>query len=309
MKICIAGGTGFIGQALTRHLLQTGHKITIIGRDKQRIQKIFDPSIQALSWQELESQGKQALMDTDVIVNLSGASIADKRWSASYKETIFSSRITATQLLASLCAELQTTSQSPALLNASAVGVYPAYNQLQDQSDNEEQAIREPKSFLQRVAVGWESACEPAVAANCRVVKMRFAPVLSKTGGLLAKMLLPYRLGLGATSGNGLQPFPWISLTDICQVIDWLINHPEISGAVTCVSPERINQKTFSHALAQSLHRPHFMRIPGSLLRLGLGEMADELLLTGADVNCNKLLESSFQFQHPTIKDFLKPAN
>lgn len=304
MKVIIAGGTGFIGQALTKHLLQAGHEITVLGRHKEYIQNCLHHSVAAMSFAELKDQGKKALINCDAVINLSGANIAGKRWSDNYKKTIFSSRIETSHLLASLCAQRKADGYAPALLNASAVGIYRAYDTLQAQPDNESAAAQEPQTFLQRVAIAWESACEPAVAAGCRVVKMRFAPVLDNHGGLLAKMLLPYRLGLGAQLGSGEQPFPWIGLTDICQAIDWLLVHPDITGAINCVAPERVNQRTFSQALAKSLHRPHLMHIPARMLHLIFGEMADELLLTGADINCDKLLASGFAFQQPKLADF-----
>lgn len=306
MKLMIAGGTGFVGQALVKRLQHTGHEITIIGRNEKLIQTRFNKTVNALTWEQLKKDGNTLLSDFEAIINLSGANIAGKRWSPAYQEEIFSSRIESTYLLAELCAKLQTGGEAPALLNASAVGIYPAYNQLQSQPDTEEKAVREPHTYLQRVATAWESACEPAVAASCRVIKMRFAPVLDLQGGLLAKMLPVYRFGLGATLGNGKQPFPWISLHDLCRAIEWLITHKEISGAINLVAPERLDQKAFSHTLAKRLKRPHVMRVPASVLRLALGDLANELLLTGADVSCDRLQKSGFQFEHPTLQDFFK---
>jgi len=231
------------------------------------------------------------------------ANISAKRWSEPYKQEIISSRVDATKIIADFCAELG--KDSPVLFNANGVGIYGIQEK---QSNGLPEAINETKaidetaldSFLQQVGWEWEQATTDATAKGVRVVLMRFGMVLGKSGGALAKMLLPFKLGLGGTIGTGTQPLSWIDLNDLCAAIDFLIPKKEVEGPVDFVSPNCVTQKQFAKALAKSLHRPCLLPIPGFAIKLLVGdEMATELLLEGQHVKPARLLELGFQFEYP----------
>lgn len=308
MDICIAGATGFVGEELVEQLLATNHNLTVLGRSKKKIQEKFGNRVCYLDWETIGIEGADILAAYDTIINLSGANIASERWSEARKEIITQSRTQTTRILTLACARLHDMGKSPTLLNASAIGIYPAYEQLQTAPSIEGDAIQEPTLFLQQVALAWEAACKPAADAGCRVVNMRFAVVLDKSGGMLMHLLKPYAFGLGAKLGSGQQPFPWISRNDLCRAIQFIMHNPSINGAINLVAPERVTQEQFSRALAKNLKRPHFLRLPAGLLKKVFAEMANELLLTGADVSCQKLLESGFQFEDDTLGTFFSSS-
>jgi uncharacterized protein (TIGR01777 family) len=303
MKIMIAGGTGFIGQALVKHFLQQQADITVVGRNIAKIDRLFANSVRSLSWQQLTVY---AVRNVDVIINLSGAGIGDKRWTPARKQEILISRIIPTQTLSRLCAQLK--EQSPILLNASAVGVYglqPTLSYTLPPALSETTPIDFDKlpDFLAAVGRKWELATHPARDAGVRVVNMRFGVVLGQ-GGVLAKLKLPFLFGFGGVIGTGQQAFSWISLFDLIRAIDFLITQNDIKGAVNLTSPHCVTQKQFAETLARTLHRPSFMLTPACLLTLLFGEMA-QALLKGQHVSPYLLQKAGFQFSHPDIQSAL----
>lgn len=306
MRRIIAGGTGFIGQTLVKRWLNAGHEVSVIGRDKVKTTTLFKQHVQALDWQELTSEH---LRHAEIIVNLTGAGIADKRWTLQYKQEILQSRITATQKLATLCAELAT--DAPMLFSASAIGVYGLQEQLANglpPAYTEDTPINfsTAPDFLAQVARAWENALLPAQQAQVPVTILRFAVVLDKRGGALAKMLPAFKLGLGGKLGDGKQPFSWISLYDLCEAIDFLLQQ-KITGVVNLVAPECVTQTAFAKTLASTLHRPCIIQTPAWLLKLLLGaEFAENLLLRGQHVKPEKLSAFNFTFTHPTLAQALK---
>jgi len=306
MKRIIAGGTGFIGRHLTEKWLTAGHEIVIIGRKREKIQHTFGDRVKAVTWQELN---REIIKDAQVIINLTGATIGEKRWTEVRRLEILSSRIEATRKLASLCASLGT--QSPPLFNASAIGVYGLQQTLKNQLPpvcNEDTVInfQQAPDFLAKIARAWETATFPAKSAGVRVVLMRFGVVLAKHGGALPQITLPFNFGLGGPIGSGDQPFSWVSLVDLESAIEFLIDRTDINGPINIVAPECIPQKQLAHALGKALQRPSFMPTPGFVLKLIFGQMAEELLLKGQHVYPKRLHSLGFQFKYPTIELALK---
>jgi len=231
-------------------------------------------------------------------IHLSGANVAEHRWTADFKKQMVSSRFDSTHALATMLAGLR---QPPkALLVASAIGIY----------GNREDEILDEKSnpgtgFLADLCKQWEAAAQPAVDAGIRVVHLRFGVVLARQGGALAKMLPIFRLGLGGPIASGRQWISWISLPDVVSAILFALDHTDLSGAVNLTAPAPVTNRDYTKALARAVHRPAILPAPAFALRLALGEMADEALLSSARAVPAKLQAASFQFAHPTIDSAL----
>lgn len=301
MRILIAGGTGLIGRALVSHLQRQQHTVTVLGRSKPRIKRIFPQDIILCSWDELSIETIEA---HDLIINLCGANIGAQRWSAKRKEILVSSRIQPSIRLTSLCAQSH---NKPALFNASAIGIYPSQTVLGAPCTEETPLPDHPEGspFLARLAKQWESTTLVAQEAGVRVVLMRFGVVLSPDGGILKELKLPYQLGLGGPIGSGRQPFTWIAITDLVNAIDFLIAHPEITGPVNIVAPTPAPQKEFAKLYANTLNRAAFFPNFAWVIQRVFGQMGQELLLNGQNVTPKRLLESGFHFQYPNLKQAL----
>ena len=299
LNILIAGGTGFIGQALVKDRLNRGDKVTVLGRNRETIKTKFAGKVNELTWYDL---GPQHLEKFDVVINLAGANISERKWTPRRKQEIIASRVNSTHKIATYCAQLG--ELSPRLLNASAIGIYGVEGTTEQ--DEKSTIAHNPYSdFSNQVGYLWEEACTPATQANVNVVNMRFGVVLAPQGGMLKKLLPVYTLGLGGRVGSGQQIISWVSLADVISAIDFLIQHPDISGPVNIVAPEAINQQNFARSFAKSLHRPCFMPLPSMIVKLLYGKMGEELLLKGKKIKPTKLLQLNYQFCHATLTDFL----
>jgi uncharacterized protein len=232
------------------------------------------------------------------VIHLSGANLAAHRWTPAYKREIVSSRIDSTRALATALAALSRPPQS--FLVASATGIYG------DRGDELLDESSAPGSgFLADLCRQWEEATQPAIDAGIRVVHLRFSVVLGlqsgPTPGALAKMLPMFRLGLGGRLGPGTQWMSWIALPDLVAAVFFLFDHPSLTGPVNFSAPNPVTNQQFTRALARQLRRPSFFSVPAPVLRLAVGEMADEALLAGARAFPSKLSAAGFQFAHPTI--------
>ena len=256
-----------------------------------------DAGVVASSWDPGSADGgldARALSGTDAVVNLAGAGVADRRWTDARKAEIRSSRVDGTRALATGLAGL---AQPPAvLLSGSAIGWYG------DAGGREvDESAPAGPGFLAGVVRDWEAAAEPARAAGIRVAHLRTGIVLSGKGGTLGRLLLPFKLGLGMRLGPGSQYMSWISLADEVGAIRFLIGLPDVSGPVNLTAPAPVTNAEFSSALASVLHRPALLRVPAVALRLGLGEVAGELLAS-ARVLPRQLLGAGYPFQHADIR-------
>lgn len=306
MKWIIAGGTGFIGEHLVRYFSNKGVEFAILGRDVNHVQKVFGNSVHALTWQGLTAGGEDLLQQYSLIINLAGANIGAKPWSEARREELLESRIQTAKLLSDLCASLG--KDSPALFNASAVGIYPLQQNLQEGAMDEATVIdfNSYPTFSAEITRKWESQTFVARDKGVRVVNMRFAVVLGSNGGALQKMVLPFKLGLGGVIGSGEQPFPWVHITDLMRAVEFLWEHKSLEGPVNIVSPGSVNQREFAKVLGTVLKRPTFLKTPAWALKLPLGQMAEELLLQGSQVYPKKLLEAGFSFKFPDIQTAFK---
>jgi uncharacterized protein (TIGR01777 family) len=273
MKIVIAGGSGFLGRALTAALRGGGHDVVVLTRAGRA------PSAgaaRAVAWSPDGAAGpwSSEISGADAVINLAGESIAGRRWSAAHKTLIQESRVSATR---SLVAAMRTAAAPPAVfVSGSAVGYYgPRGDEPVTEADPA------GSDFLARVCVQWEEEALRAGGAQTRVVLIRTGLVLARGGGALPEMLPPFRFGAGGPVGSGRQYWPWIHRDDWVGLVLWAAAHHAVSGAVNATAPNPVTNREFAASLGRALHRPSFMPAPGFALRLLLGEMADALLLSG----------------------------
>lgn len=241
-----------------------------------------------------------AVEGLDALVHLAGESIASGRWSAARKRAIRDSRVEGTSALVRSFADLRAPPR--VFVGTSATGYYG------DRGDARLDERAGPGGgFLAEVCVAWEAAARGAERVCERVVVTRLGVVLSREGGALERMLLPFRLGLGGPLGSGEQFMPWIAIDDVARALLRTVTAAALAGPVNLVAPEEATNREFTRALGRALRRPVVLRVPALALRLALGrEMADELLLTSARVVPSRLVESGFEFEHPRLQGALR---
>ena len=288
MRVAIAGGSGFIGQALTKALLERNNEVIIISRHKAG--HAAHEKLQFITWTELAANHEQ-LEDIDAVINLAGESI-NQRWTAKAKQRIAQSRLWSAAQLAGLFGMLET--PPPLVINASGISAYGdvALNPCDENSPTAD------NDFLSKVVRSWEQAAD-AIPAQ-RLIKLRIGVVLSLKGGAFPLMALPYRLFGGGRIGKGTQGISWIHLDDLVRLIIFCLEQPGISGVVNASAPEPVANDQFGRAIGRAMKRPHWLPVPAPAFRLLLGEMAD-LLLTGQRAVPRKALEHGFQFLYPTV--------
>ena len=294
MRIAVTGSSGLIGSALVAALREDGHQVIRLVRRAagSEDEAVWDPHAPA------GGIGPAALAGVDAVVNLAGAGVADRRWSEAYQAQIRSSRVLGTQALVSA---LTSMSRPPSvLLSGSAIGWYG------DTGGREvDEAAPAGTGFLAEVVRDWEAAAEPAGQAGIRVVTLRTGIVLSPRGGVLARLLLPFRLGLGARLGAGSQVMSWITLPDYTAIVSFLLTHPEISGPVNMTTPNPATNAEFTAALAAALHRPALLFLPTPVLQLALGGVSSDIL-SSARVMPRRLLAAGYQYQFPELRGALQ---
>jgi len=296
LHIAITGATGMIGRKLTAFLRPQGHQITVITRRASFSQPqtsviIWDPALNYIKIEQLEG--------FDVIIHLTGSNVGEY-WSPEHKKNILESRVQSTRLL---CESISRVVSKPKLLiSASAIGFYG--NHPPEKVLDEESPLGE--GFLADVCRQWEEQTNILSQTGIRVVRMRLGVVLSKTGGALSKMWLPFQLGIGGVLGNGRQMMSWVALDEIPYVIDHLIKTDKISGAVNVISPQAVSNAQFTKILGQVMRRPAVLPVPAFAIRLLFGEMGQKLLLEGAHVLPRRLQESGYQFHFADLKEVLK---
>lgn len=291
MRILVSGSTGLIGSALAAAFAQQGQQVVRLLRSSAQRGSDdldWDPEAGVLEASKLEG--------LDAVIHLAGKNIASGRWSERMKKTIRESRVRSTRLL---CEALQKVRSRPRVL-ASASGA-SIYGNRGAEILSEESALG--AGFLADVAKQWEEATEPASASGIRVVNLRFGIVLSPQGGALAKMLRPFKLGLGGAIGGGEQYWSWITIRDAVRAIQHAINSEALFGPLNVVSPEPVTNREFTQALGAALGRPAFLRMPAFLARIALGEMAEAALLSSTRVLPAKLTANGFNFLHPDLAE------
>lgn len=290
MKIVITGASGLLGSALAERLKQAGHQVAGYSM----------PRYDGKGTDEILPLDSSAFEGADAVVHLAGENVAGK-WTAAKKRRIWNSRILGTQALAETLAGLDRPPR--VLVSASATG---AYGDRGDELLTEESA--RGRGFFADLTQEWEGATQPAKDAGIRVVLPRLGVVLAKGGGALARMLLPFKLGVGGMIGTGAQYWSWISLEDAVAFLMRALQEEDISGVYNLVSPQPLTNAEFTKTLGDVLHRPTLLPVPAFALRLVYGEMVDEALLSSVRVMPARLQQLGFQFNHPELRGALKAA-
>jgi uncharacterized protein len=297
MKILVTGSTGLVGTALVKELVRNGHTACRLIRSHSVVpggaKEGFD-----VSWNPATGELGGAGVGADAVVNLAGASIAEGRWTKGRKALLYSSRIDTTRALVNALAK--TNARPRVLVSASAIGIY---------GDRGEEVLTEESKpgadFLAGLTREWEAEAVKAEALGIRVVLARFGIVLARQGGALAKMLLPFKLGVGGRLGSGKQWMSWITLEDVVGIIRFTLENGAVRGAVNVVAPQAVQNAEFTKVLAKALHRPALFPAPAFALRLALGEMADALLLSSQHVTPRKLQQLGYSFLHSDLPSAL----
>jgi hypothetical protein len=298
MKVFVTGGTGLLGRALVARLLERGDEVDVLTRSSEKARRRLPAGVRLHKGDpRTDGPWQEVVADVDAVVNLAGANIAEGRWTEGRKRELRHSRLATT---ANLVSGIERSPRCRVLVSASAIGYYG------DRGSEALTEAHEPGSgFLARLTHEWESAALQAESARCRVVCARFAVVLARGGGALAKMLPFFKLGLGARLGNGRQYFPWIHRADVAKALLFALDNDELRGPVNVVAPDPPTQAAFARDLATRLGRPCILRIPAVLLKAILGEMA-ETLLASARVVPNALRARGFGFEHADLEAALR---
>lgn len=298
MKVLVTGSSGMVGSALVAALERDGVEVVRLVRGEQ------GGTTRTVGWDpQTERIDSAGLEGADALVHLAGESIASGRpirpWTPAKKARIRDSRVLGTRLLARTLPAL---SRRPSVwVCASAIGYYG------DRGDEWlEEGAQAGRGFLAEVCRDWEEATRPAADAGIRVVSLRIGVVLSRKGGALAKMLLPFRLGLGGRVGSGRQYMSWIALDELVEVIRFAIREEHCRGPINAVSPSAVTNLEFTRVLGKVLFRPTLFPMPALAVRTIFGEMGQELLLSSTRVRPARLAELGYSFRWPELEGALR---
>ena len=296
MRILLAGASGFLGTRLADRLRGAGHDLT-------RLVRHAPQSGDEATWKPSAGQLDPALVaGADAIINLAGAGVGDKRWTAPYKSLIRSSRVDSAGTIARAIAKLPESDRPRVLLQSSAVGWY---------GDTGDRAVTEESpagsGFLADVCRVWEAAARPAEDAGTRVALLRTGLPLDEHGGLLKPQMLLFKSGGGAKLGAGKQYVPWIGLADWLGATEFLLERDDLAGPVNLTGPAPVTNAEFTKVLAGLLHRPALLQVPGFALQIALGEFAGEALRSQRVLPA-VLERAGFTFTQPTLEAALRAA-
>lgn len=295
MRIVIAGGSGFVGRKLTALLLEKGHEIVILTRKEKEAQG----KVSFVKWLSEGAKPEKEIGHADAVINLAGVSINDGRWTEQHQQQIYESRMTAIDELLRIMMALE--KKPSVLLNASAIGIYPA----SEDAVYTEVSTERANDFLAKTVIDWEKKASSAENFGIRTVLMRFGVVLGQEGGALPLMVLPYRLFVGGTVGSGRQWVSWVHVTDVVRSILFAIENKVMNGPVNVTAPNPVRMRKFGQTIGSVLHRPHWFPVPALMMKLALGQKS-RLVLEGQYVLPKKLKENGFDFSYPTLEQALK---
>ena len=292
MKILVIGATGLIGRSVCRLLAAQGHAVSAVSRSAAKPQGL--PVAEIHQWEPQSGPLLQAAFnEVDAVVNVAGEPIDARRWSDEQKRRIRDSRVVTTR---NLVEGMRGADHKPSVLvSGSAVGFYG--DRGDEQLDERSTAGR---GFMSEICQEWEGEAERATEFGIRVVLIRTGVVLSGEGGALKKMVAPFKLGLGGPLGSGTQWFPWVHIEDIAGIFCHAIHAASLTGPVNGVAPQQVTNKEFTRELARALHRPAFLPVPETALRVLVGEMADVLFGSQRVVPAGTLA-SGYEFHYPQL--------
>lgn len=296
MQVLITGGTGLVGQRLTKYLMEKGYTVAHLSRRPEQQGKV-----KTYLW-DIEKQyiEEEAILHSDYIVHLAGASVFDKSWTKEYKQEILDSRIKTANLLFGKLKIIPQTVK--AFISASAIGIYG--DDTGDMVVNEESPAG--KDFLADVVKKWEGTTDNITQLKIRTAKLRFGIVLASEGGALEKMVASIKKGVGAPLGSGNQFISWVHIDDVCQIIGKAIEDNSVAGVYNVVSPNPVTNKDFINTIAKILDKPILLpSVPAFALKLALGSERAKVLLGGNKVDPNKIIKSGYQFKFPNLQSAL----
>lgn len=303
MKIVIAGGSGFLGRPLTQELVAQGHEVVVLTRGRAQ----HSGGVRSVQWSgtpgDTEDTWAFEIDGADAVINLAGAGIADKRWSATRKLELRQSRTDSTR---ALVGAIRSAAKRPSVfLSGSAVGFYGP------QPDNGpalDESAPPGADYLSTLAVDWEAEAHAAAALGCRVVILRTGVVLARDGGALQKLIPPFNFFVGGPIGSGRQVMSWIHRSDWIEMVVFLLRRHDAVGVFNGTAPEPATNAEFSRALGTALGRPSWLPVPGFALKVLIGEMAGPALLAGQRVVPRHALDLGFTFQYPDIQSAITAA-
>ncbi|EDS29687.1 conserved hypothetical protein [Culex quinquefasciatus] len=282
--VVIGGGTGFVGKRLAKCLLADGYEVTTISRM---------PAIKAMTWHDLEKDGLPE--GTSAVVNLAGQNVLDptRRWTPGFKQNVWNSRINST----AACARA---------IERATVKAARFLTTRQVRKPNTEDSAPVEHDFMSRLCVEWERAANLGDNSTCRGVRVRSGVVIGREGGMIASLILPFWFGAGGPIGDGSHDLPWIHVDDLCGMIKFAIEKPEVKGVLNGVAPQLITNKDFTKAFASALFRPAFFPLPELVLNLIFGKERAVLLTKGAKVVPKRVQELGYQYRYPDIQSACK---
>jgi hypothetical protein len=284
-SILITGGSGLIGQHLSKKLLEKGHTVAILSRQTSEMNLVYKWDLATNFIEE------NAIKNCDYIIHLAGAGIADMRWTEQRKKVLVNSRVDSAQLLFNKVKTLNPTIKG--FISASGIGYYGAKTTHKVYDENSPAG----NDFLAEICKKWEKAALNFKTINIRTVIFRTGIVLTPKGGALEKIAFPIKYGLGAALGSGKQYMPWIHINDLCNLYIAAIEHDNYNGIYNAVAPEHCTNKSFSASIATILKKPFFLpNIPSFVLKLIMGEVAC-ILLEGSKIASTKIINNGFKFQ------------
>lgn len=296
-RVLISGSHGLVGSALAQRLQSDGTAVgrLIRGTSASGDDVAYDP--EKVAFDAAAGAGATA------IVHLAGAGIADKRWTDERKRTILDSRVMSTRAIATGIAAMSESDRPKVVVSASAIGIYG------DQRTGEllDESSLPGRDFLAGVVQRWEEEVRAIDALGVRTVQLRFGIILSRSGGALARLLTPFKLGVGGPIGSGAGHWPVVSRDDVVAAILHAIGTPGMSGAYNVCIPQTPTNREMTKELGRQLHRPTVLPVPQAALRLAFGEMANSLVID-LDVNSARLVDSGFAFAHPTLSETVGAA-
>lgn len=299
MKVIITGATGFVGKALSSNLVASGWEVIALSRSQKKGQSVLGDKATIIEWDGTTPSGwANAIENADAIINLAGANLSSRYWTSSYKKELWDSRINAGRAVVQ--AVMRAKRKPKILIQASAIGYYGSRKEetLDERSEKGE-------GFLADLVQAWEASTEAVEAQGVRRLVFRSGVILGKGSTITSLLRLPFKLYGGGYPGNGKQWFSWIHIEDQIRIIRFSMENSNSMGIVNLASPEPVKMKEFCSLFGKVLHRPVWMRIPAIALKLALGDMARETVLTSQKIFPKKLLETGYQFKYPNLEPAL----